>query len=250
RKFAAAATRALLATELDDKIVWLGRSNPNDAQIQANLCEARGEKAFQEGESAEAKTQLRRAFDLYAHMPENAAALNNSALVHFSLYRLTGDRRLLDKAGTMLDRAVALTPSDSILLSNAADTLLDAAVRDVIGDAIDLKTLRKTGDDSLLHFLYADQAGKRRLTERMGAHPATVKATSFLERLLVLSPKDPGVYRRLRTLYAEQRSADKLRDLAARLEKEEPDLSAQEKMARDFFAGKRDELIRQETEAQ
>ncbi|HEY7428916.1 MAG TPA: hypothetical protein VH682_32090 [Gemmataceae bacterium] len=250
RKFAAAAARALLATELDDKIVWLRRADPNNAQIKANLCEARAEKAFQEGKPAEAETQLRRVLDLYAHMPVNTSVLNNDALAHFALYRVTGDRRLLDKAGTMLERAVALAPGDSILLSNAADMLLDAAVRDVIGDAIDLKALLKTGDDSLLRFLYAGQEGKRRLTERMCAHPATVKAIAFLERLLVLSPKDPGVYRRLRTLYAAQQSTDKLRDLAARLEKEEPELSAQQQMARDFFAGKRDELIRQETEAQ
>jgi hypothetical protein len=250
RKFAAAAARAQLAMELDDRILWLRRANPNDMQVQANLCEARAEKAFQDGEQAEAATQLRQAIALYARMPVNAAVLNNGALVHMSLYRVTGERPLLEKAQRMMDNAVALDARNGLLLNNAADALLDTAVRDVIGNTIDLKTLKKSGDYSLLAYLYADQAGKRRLTERVRTHPAAIKATAFWERLLVLSPKNSGVYYHLRVCYAAQRNTDKLRDLMARLEKTEPDLTAQENMIGDYFAGKKDELIRKEAAAQ
>ncbi|HEY7152770.1 MAG TPA: hypothetical protein VH575_02325 [Gemmataceae bacterium] len=249
RRFAAAAARAQLAMELDDRIFWLRRASPQDVQVQANLCEAQGEKAFQDGQQAEAATQLRQAIALYARMPVNAAVLNNGALVHMSLYRVTGERPLLEKAQSMMDNAVVLDPRNSILLNNAVDALLDTAVRDVIGNTIDLKMLKKSGDYSLLAYLYADQAGKRLLTERVRTHPAAVKATFFLERLLVLSPKSPGIYHHLRVHYAAQRNADKLRDLMARLEKAEPDLTAQEKTMRDYFAGKKDELIRKELEA-
>src|SRR5262249_25489485 len=122
--------------------------------------------------------------------------------------------------------------------------------RDVIDEAIDLKALKHSGDNSLLAYLYADQAGKRRLTERLNAHPATVKAMSFLERLLILAPKNPEVYRTLRSLYEGQRSAAKLRDLTAALEKGQPDLSTEKKLSLDYFAGKQDESIRKEREGQ
>lgn len=250
KKFQAAISRYLLAIELDEKIVWLQRSNPEDPDVKANLCEAKAEQALRENKVGEAEEQLRQAIDLYSRRPESAAILNNSALVHLSLYHLTGDKKLLDKASTMMDRAVALSPRDSILLGNAASALIDAALRDVVGDAIDLKAIKQSIDHSLLAYLYADQAGKDRVIERLRSHPATVKATSFLERLLILSPKSPHVYRRLRSLYDDQRNVDKLRELSAALDKGQPDFSAEQKTAREYFAGQKDEMIRKESAGQ
>lgn len=250
KKFGVALTRSLLTVELDDKITWLQRANPNNPHVKASLSEAKGEKAIEEGKTADAEPHLRQAIELYEHMPENEGVLNNTALVYMTLYRVTGDRRLLEKAQTKLEKAVALAPRNSILLGNAADLLLDAAVRDVIGAAIDLTALKKAGDRSLLAFLYDDRDGQRRLTERLRTHPATVKAMTFLERLLILAPKNPSVYRQLVSLYEDGRNLDKLRDLAARLEHVTLDFSAEETSTRERYAGKRDEKYRKDLQAQ
>ena len=249
KKFDIAMSRSVAAMELDEKMTWLQRCNPNDPQAKASLCEARAEKALQEGKTADAEAPLREAIQLYAKMPEDEAILNNAALAHMTLYRVTGDRTLLAKAETMLEKAVALAPRNSILIGNAADLLLDAAVRDVIGPAIDLTALKKGGTRSLLSFLYDDGDGQRRLTERFRTHPATIKATTFLERLLILAPKNPNAYRQLVPLYQDSRNLDKLRDLAARLERGTLDLSTEEKRMREDHAGKRDEKNRKDLQA-
>ncbi|HZV05701.1 MAG TPA: hypothetical protein VE999_11515 [Gemmataceae bacterium] len=250
KKFGTALTRSMWAAELDDKITWLQRGDPNNSQVKASLSEAKAEKAIEEGKIADAEPHLRQAIDLYEQMPENEGILNNCALAYMTLYRVTGDRRSLEKAETKLEKAVALAPRNSILLENAADLLLDAAVRDVIGAAIDLTALKKAGDHSLLAFLYDDRDGERRLTERYRTHPATVKATTFLERLLILAPKNPGVYRQLASLYEDGRNLDKLRDLAARLERGTLDFAAEETRTRELHAGKRDEKYRKDLQAQ
>lgn len=250
KKFNIAATRSVFAVELDDKITWLQRANSNEPQVKASLCEARAEKAIEEGKTADAEPLLLEAIQMYAKMPENEAVLNNAALAHLSLYRVNGDRNLLAKAETMLEKAVALAPRNSILIENAADTLLDAAVRDVIGPAIDLTALKKAGDHSLLSFLCDDRESQRRLTERLRTHPAAIKATTFLERLLILAPKNARVYRKLLPLYEDQRNLDKLRDLSARLERGTLDLSTEEKRMREEHAGKRDEKNRKDLQAQ
>jgi Tfp pilus assembly protein PilF len=250
KKFDIALSRAVLAVELDDKLTWLQRANPADAEVKASLGEARAKKAIEQGKPSEAEPYLRQTIDLYAHMPESAATLNNAALAHLTLYSVTGDRQLLNQAEKMFDKAASLEPQNSILLLNAVHTLLNAAVRDVIGGAIDLTTLKKAGDRSLLSFLYDDRAGQRRLTDRFRTHPATKKATRFLERLLILAPKNPTVYRQLVPLYEDEGNLDKLRDVAVRLEKATLDLSAEEKLMRDLYAGKRDEKTCKDLQAQ
>jgi hypothetical protein len=250
RKHQIALSRSLMATEVDHKITWLQRANPKDEEVKANLSEARAEKAMLEGKLTEAEPHLREAIDLYRRMPENAAILNNGALAHLTLYRVTGDRKLLEKAETMLDRAIALSPQNSILMENAAETLLDAAVRDVIGPAIDLAALKKSGRRPLLAYLYDDVDAKRRLTDRLLAHPATIKGIRLLERVLILAPKNPSAYRQLLPYYRDQRNIEGLRGLAERLEKNPPDLAIEEKRIREHLAGRRDEKIRKDLEAQ
>src|SRR5262249_49525612 len=132
-----ALSRAVMAGELDEKITWLERADSNSTEVKANLTKSRADKAIQEGKPAEAEQHLRQAIDLYEKMPESGAILNNFALVYLSLYSVTGDRQLLNKAEMKFDKAVSLEPRNSILLQNAVHTLLDAAVRDVIGAAID-----------------------------------------------------------------------------------------------------------------
>src|SRR5262249_17999706 len=225
KKHWAAGIRALLRTDLDDEIVWLGRSDPANLEVKASLSMALGNKARQEGRDGEAATHLREAIDLYARQTTSTATLNNGALAHFALYGVTGERAILDKGVAMLDKAIALRPSDSILLHNAADSVLDVALRDIIEPAIDFKPLKIRGDQSLLGYLYRDRAGRDQFRERVRQHTGVAKAIAYYERLLVLAPKQTATYSTLASLYRFTRNVDGLRGLEKRLEGVDLDLA-------------------------
>jgi tetratricopeptide (TPR) repeat protein len=248
KKYQAAGLRAVMATERDDEITWLGRANPNDAQVKAMLSSAQGSKAMEDGKDEEAARHFRQAIDLYGKMPETTASLNNGALVYFALFRVTGDRKAFDTAVARLDRALALQPSDSILLMNASHSVMNAALQDIIGTSIDLTALRMDGSLELLGYLYKDPAGRDKLVQRVRNHTGIARALSYLDRLLTLSPKSPDAYHTLAAHYRFVRDSEAQRSLLQRMEGVELDLSDVRRRTLDFYSGKEDARLRKEFE--
>src|SRR5262249_52132744 len=140
-----------------------------------------------------------------------------------------------------LDRAVALKPGDSILLSNAAENALSAAVRDLAGSAIDLKALRRGGRPDGLGDLYQDPAGRRKQRGRPRRHPGVGQAGGYLERVLVLKPQGSFAYGYLSRLYALTRDVEGLKRLAGRLGEVELDNADSVRQTLDYFTGKNDD---------
>jgi hypothetical protein len=246
QKEAAAHVRALMATDLDDRITWLGRSKADDPSVQAELHTARGQKALDEGNDGEAEAELSQAAAVYGRMPENAATLNNSALVFFALYRIHPERKYLQAAADRLDRAVALEPGDSILLRNAAGAALQQAYLDVLGPTADWTLLGRPPGTEGFAFLYRDEASRQKLTARLAAHPGVQRARGLLEKLLLLAPKSPNAYEALSALHGLTRDADALRTLAGRLRGADLDLAQETKDTLDSYTGKDDakDLVR------
>jgi tetratricopeptide (TPR) repeat protein len=224
-KYAAAEFRSVLHVDLDDEILWLGRADPSSPHIKASLCSARGQKALQDGNDTEAAAQFRQSIDVYDKQAETAATLNNGALACFMLFSVTGEREVLDRGVARMDRALALQPSDTILLGNAAHTVLDAAVRDIIGSDLDMKLLKAHADLDLLRYLYRDKVGRDRYVERVRKHPGIAKVVTYLERRLILAPKSAGTYYLLLHIHAFTENTDALGMLQKRLDETPPDLS-------------------------
>jgi hypothetical protein len=241
KKKEAAIFRSLLFKDIDDEILWLGRSDLDLPETKASLHNTRGKKALLDGKDDQAAAEFRSAIDAYNQIPENASTLNNAALVLFSLYHLTNDKDLLVRGMDKIDRAVALEPSDSILLHNAASLIFDEAVRDVIGNRIDFKLLKRQGAGlDLLPFLYSDEAGKQKLTEQLLKHPGTIKARGYFEKLLILAPKRSHAYAILAHFYARSHDLERLKGIVQRLEKAELDLKQERQETLEFLQGKDD----------
>ncbi|HEV3259711.1 MAG TPA: hypothetical protein VG013_22780, partial [Gemmataceae bacterium] len=249
KKYAAAGLRATMALDTDDQITWLRRSNPADAGIKALLQAALGDKAMAEGKDEAAAEHLRQAADLYARQPENAVTFNNGGLVYIRLYRVSGDQEALDKAAAMFEKALALQGGDSIVLSNAAGSMLDRALRDVIGAAIDFKALKAGGSVEMLFYLYRDQSGREKYVRRLRTDAGVAKALAYYDRLAVLRPKRASPYSNLLSIYAYRRDPEALRGLLRRLEGVDLDLSDETRQALDFYAGKDDAKRRKEWKA-
>jgi hypothetical protein len=251
KKQLAAVIRALMFTDLDDEIVWLDRADPADLHVRANLAEARGYKAQEDGRDDAAAEQFRQAIALYDQMPQSAASLNNCALTLFALHRVRPERDTLLRALDKLDRAVALQPGDSILLTNAASAALESALRDVIGPALDWKLLQRAASFDELAYLYKDEATRQAYVRKVKDHPGIDRARRYLDKLLLIAPKSPTPYSLLNQLYHFTSDAAALRSLANRLQGGEIDLEQaqaeglldldqQTREELDFYVGKLD----------
>jgi hypothetical protein len=246
KKQGLATSRSVMYTDLDDKILWLGRSNSGLPFVKALLAESRGSKAAEDGNDAEAERQFTEALSCYAKVPVTSATLNNSALVHFSLYRVTHDPEQFRRGMEKLDEAVRLKPGDSLVLDNAAGVLLQATARDVVGDVVDWKALKRLAGFDLLPYLYADQAGRGRYAEKMRAHAGLAKAKGYYEKLLLLAPRRTDSYAALEWLYDYLDDLDGLRGLAKRLEGVKLDVAQYEREALDRYSGKKDAKDRED----
>jgi hypothetical protein len=234
----AADFRAILATDLDDQIKWLEKANLQVPEIKAALSTARGQKAVRDGNDAEGIRHFREALAEYSGLPANAANLNNESIVHVELYQVSGDREDFLRASRMMDKALAQLPGDSILLGNAAGFALRGAMQEVVGETLDMKTLRGLPGTQVLSYLYSDRAGRDRLAARLRDHPAVGGAVQKFEHLLILSPKYPVAPSMLSLVYATTQDLPALRRLEERIRRADLDLERINKETLENYQGK------------
>ncbi len=240
KKFRAARSRSVMSLDNDDQILWLSKSDPNDLETQASLAYARAVKATLEGRDGEAITQYQLSISIFERMPVSTGSLNNSALSHLEIARLTSDKAEFAKGVDKLERAIALRPTDSILIHNTANTVLDGAIRDVVGTAIDFQVLKRGGSWDVFAYLHNDRAGKQKSIDAIRQHPGFVKSKSYYEKLLILSPKSNGGYANLQSVYNFTRDTDGMTALAEKLERIDLDLVQEMQSYRDAISGKND----------
>ncbi|MHC4916596.1 MAG: hypothetical protein ACYTGB_14000, partial [Planctomycetota bacterium] len=250
RKKAAASFRSVMSTGLDDKVKWLERSDLKRKENQASLAEAKGQKALAGGREKEAEGHFRKAVSLREGLTVGSTGLNNVALCYMGLFAATGDPKDYRKAAQMLERALAMRPSESVLLQNTADALSKWAFLDLAEKRIDFRALRASPDGSLLAFLYADEAGYRRLVGELEAHEGMKKGLSCYQKLVLLAPKNPNGYAELHELHALRRDAAGLGELKSRLAKASLDLESHVREFKEGFSGKGDARRREYIDGQ
>src|SRR5262249_33004702 len=134
-----AGSRSVMGIDIEDRLLWLKRSDPNNPAVQADMNYLQGAQRLQVGDDAGAEPLLRQAIALYDKLPENSATLNNSALVYQALFAATGKREALNLAIARLEKALSLQPENTILLRNTAHELLDEGLGEIALAQIDLK---------------------------------------------------------------------------------------------------------------
>ena len=236
----AARLRYLMARDIDDTIDWLNKADTADPAIKAELAKAQGDKAAREGRDEEAAAQYHASIDAYASMPRSATTVNETALAYYGIFSVTGDHQSLDRCVDYFQQAVDLEPTDSILLFNAGITLLNGAISEVIGNDPDLRLLHQEGDPALLSYLYHDEPTREALIARVKAHPGIARAISYLQKVMVLSPKSeqaPGVVFAIERF---MRDDDALRILDQKITAAGIDASDQLARIKQFLGGEKD----------
>jgi hypothetical protein len=245
----AASLRALLSEDTDDKVVWLRRANPNSLDVQADLNSALGHQAERDGRDAEAAGFFRKAIAIYDKMPVTSSSLNNGGLVWLSLYRVTGDKAAFDKGIQQIEKAVALAPSDSVLMFNTAYLLHEAAAADLIGKAINITALQLSASLDLLRYLYRNDKERNVWIQRVRKHAGIKRSDEYFEKAMLLAPQNAGSYFQVAATRVFLRDAEGLKALFERLRTANVDTADLEKNTLDYIRGKDLDKTRRQKQA-
>lgn len=225
-RFTAAASRAALSTGTDDQITWLERSNPEDDRIKAGLTAAKGNVAIQSGDADAARQFYRDSIAAYNRMQSNPSTLNNSGLVCFRLYGLTGDQAYFDEGLSRLEKAIELLPTESTIRKNTAELLLSAVFNDAIKESIgEVKwnIIEATPSQRFISLAYNNETEKERVSAFVKDHRGMNRAIGLLENVMLLAPKDPGNYAILAYLYDLTHDVDALSNVLEKLKLASPE---------------------------
>jgi hypothetical protein len=145
-----------------------------------------------------------------------------------------------DRGLDLLQQAVALDPGNSLLLMNTAQQLFTRAHMDAIGDTIRYGVLKQNPDRDMLGYLYQDEAGRAQVYQRLRENDYMKKALAYLDKALLLAPKNAGLYWAANRNYKAFRDLPELQKLLQRLQTASPDLTEAKQSSRDYYSGVRD----------
>lgn len=240
QKYAAASFCALTCKDEDEQIAWLQKSDPNVPWIQIELNEARGKKALSQANKTLAADYLRKAVTGYESQPKSSAELNNWALACFDLYQATGNIEDQKKGMSLFEEAVAMDPGNSILLHNTTYFLFSQAVMDVNREAVNFAALGEQADVEMLPLLFQDEAGRADIYQRLHDSEAMKKGLGYLDKALLLAPKEIRSYVTALALDGHFRDLAALQKLQQRFEIAAPDLTENKREAIKNYAGAKD----------
>jgi len=243
-----ALLRAAAATDIDDSVTWLGRADPASPQVRASRSLALGAIARERGDDHEASARYLEAVAALAGMPESARTLEETSISWQGVYAVSGDRSALDRAVAPMERAIALDPTSAALRTSAARLLLEVALRDVLGDAVDVEAARLRTSLSTLGYLYRDEGSRRLVAERFLADPRCREAVTHLEQAVLVAPGNVGALTSLVAIRRVARDAAGLRALADGLKGRRVDLGDAKEKALAGYRGEEAKGARGTTE--
>jgi hypothetical protein len=224
-RFAAALLRAHTPRDISDRIAWLEKCDPSSPVSRIDLNSARGTQALQAGNHPLAATCLRKALADYAALPQEAAVLNNSGLISLDLYQATGDPEDYNHGLDLLEKSMALSPGNSMLIRNLTAFWANRACMDVASNALRLDLLKETSVRDTLPCLYTDEAGHEQLLGRLRQDPHMAKALFYLDKALLLAPRDANMAQSSLDLLSLLQDSTGLQKLAQQINTTAPNLS-------------------------
>lgn len=239
-RYEAAALRANLQKDTDDRIAWLAKADPKDTHIQIELNGARGDKALEDQNKELAAQYLRKAIAGYESIAKTSAGLNNCGLAYLNLYRATSNPQDNQRGLALLEEAVTLDPGNSVLLINTLHVLLTHALGELIENKIRLAPLGEQGSFGALTYLYNDEQQRNEIYQRLRENASLKKSMSYLDRALLLAPKRLDLYQLALQIQVGLRDPAELQKLQQRFEAAAPDFREVEQEYADAYKGARD----------
>jgi hypothetical protein len=241
-RWGVAHLRSVMAIDPEDELAWLERSDRSQGRIRASIHTSRAQIAEIKGQRAVAQREYETAAEEFAKLPESAVQLNSAALVNLALYSMEGDPKRRDAGIAQLDQALALEPTDSILLLNNVSAVSKAAAAAILGDRIDLPLLRMAGDYQLTEFPYDDDASRERMRRAVRDNEAVKKGLAYSEKAALLAPRNQQTYEFPGTIAAVLDDVPAMKSVAARASAAKLDMSDAKERLRKLADGDAAEL--------
>ena len=249
-KFDAASMRARMEKDNDDQIAWLEKADSNDPGIQVALNNSRGRKAMIAGNRDLAAQYLRKSVEGFKNLPQTPAMLNNFGIAYLDLYFATGDIANHNRGLALLEQAVALSPGDSLLLNNITHLLITRAYMDVIGDSIHFAALKETPGHTMLAHRYKNEEERAQVIAQLHQNEYMKKALVYLDKALLLAPKNPALYEIGLSLQESFRDLGELQKLEQRIRVAAPDLAEIKRGTHEAYDSAKDKEHLQRMEAE
>lgn len=234
-RYSAAALRTHLNKDIDDQIVWLEKCDPTDATTQIDLNCARANKALSQGNRDGAANYLRQAIQGYKNLAQTSTTLNNCGVAYLDLYLATGDLNDHSKGLALIEQALSLAPGDSVLLMNITHLFIQRAYMDVVAGSIRFGILKETPDHDMLWHLCKDETSHAALIQQLRQNEHMKKGLAYLDKALLVAPKNAGLYNLGIHLHAVFHDVAELEKLQQRMRVAEPDLTLLTRQAREAY---------------
>ena len=222
----------MFANSADERVLWLERSDQTNPFVAADLHATRAEQALINNDHAAAESHYGDAIEAYLNTPEGSSRHNNIALIYMDRYDISGNQSDFDLALENIDSAVELEPDDSIILYNAATLHAANIYGSLLTERVDLSLLKRRASRNLLSYFYDSSAAKKQLIAQAQAHASHPKMMDYLNRALLLAPKNSNVFATAYGTYHFERRGIDLGMLLDRLSLVAPQLSSAEDLSR------------------
>ena len=190
----AASLRAAMARDLDDRILWLGRTDSDAPDTRASHASAKAEKALREGEFAEGERLYLEADRIYSAMPLDSATLNNGALVKARLFALTGKAKYLQEQIAMLEKSEALNQTHTVIKSNLASGYFQLLASRMMADRVEYALLRSAPKAEHMALLTRTAREQSAVLKAEGDCSEVKRLRELGERLRLLAPASSDGY--------------------------------------------------------
>lgn len=144
---------------------------------------------------------------------------------------------------------MSLDPKNSLLLRNSTDKILQAAIRDIVKDKLDLTALRVDESIDLLDYVFTDKAGAMEVAAALRQHPGFRKSIENYEKLTVLAPRSIAGWMALNRIYSFLDDDEKLKSMAARLQQADLEMTDNARQFSKLKSGEMDEMYRSHCES-
>lgn len=180
--------------ELDERIAWLSRCDPDDAFIQAKLLEYRGRKAWREGDAEAARGLYQAALERHQKLKASSSQRYRMAQVRRGLFETGGGYSQLE--GFLAGVREAQTLDGNMVPADEGWEVAEArAVARVAGPRIDFGALAEMPRLHHLRLLAKDERERRTVWDRLRSGADFQAAVEAAERYLEAAPASANAYR-------------------------------------------------------
>ena len=240
-KDSAASQRAVMSDDIDEQITWLEKVQSKGLNIQTRLSGTKARKAMEDGQNDIAIKHLKSAAEGWGKLPDSSSTLNNGALVQFQLFGMTGDMSYQEKGSELMERAVKLESNNSIVLSNASDSLATTGLIQILTGKLHPRLIQEGVGLSTLRYYYNSESSRAELLKDLKSNASFTRAIEFLDRAVLLSPNNSSNYSRAFGFHRYLENEKALRSLIQQIEGAQFDHSASIEDLKKTIAGEFDD---------